>query len=118
MAVATQFRFPSRYTIESMIGPHPFPSCLLPRETEEKILKAVAIFVANHKKTREDVYKKAHEIIIQEAPDLSQNNAAYTAHFLTQNLMYIISDEGRMQWDINAPGRPVVLYDTPRLSWN
>jgi hypothetical protein len=110
-----QFRFPSEDTIFRLIGPYPIESGLMIDATREKIIKIAVQFFANQRKNQEEIYAKVLEIVVQNAPDVSQNNQRVAAQDLTGSLMEIISGRQRSLWDPNAPGRSMVFYGPPIL---
>lgn len=110
-----RFRFPSEDTIFRLIGPYPIQSSLMIDATREKIIKIVVDFFANTTKNEEEIYTKVLEVVVQNVPDLSQNNQQVAARDLTRSLMEIISGCQRSLWDPNAPGRSIVFYGPPIL---
>ena len=104
-----EFNFPSKDTIRALIGPYPVSSDVLSGSTRERVINAVIGFFANQTKTKEEISLKVREIILQNAPDLSKDTLNDATQQLTQNLMYIVSGDGRTLWDSNAK-QPTVLY--------
>ena len=104
-----QFKFPSKDTIRTLIGPYPVLSDVLSGSTRERVINAVIKFFADQTKTQEEISVKVREIIVQNVSGLSKNTLDDATQQLTQNLMYIVSGYGRTLWDSNAR-QPTVLY--------